>query len=123
MRWKGKLMKIRLFEKISGFLFLPLIFFQGGQLEAQAYEYGLPVLIISWESILLPGVLGLTENLQLAISGRFVVSSSGNSYHYGNEWVTFNRKTLNPDFSGLVLKTGSWRLAIGHSPPGRIQPS
>ncbi len=126
-----------LFKKISGFLFLLVLFFSRVQLGAQPFEYGLPLLSRSQLGIysplataagetilsqvgpqaafLNPGVLGLTENFQLAISGRFMVSSIGTSYNYENKWVTYNRETLNPDFAGLVFGFGAWRLAIGYS--------
>lgn len=133
----SKLMMICLSKKISGFLFLLVLFFSGVKLGAQPFEYGLPLLsrnqlgiysplaTAAGETILSqvgpqaaflnPGVLGLTENLQLAISGRFMIAFCGNSYNDENKWFDYNRKTLNPDFAGLVFGFGAWRLAIGYS--------
>lgn len=130
-------MSIFLPKKISGFLLLLVLFFSGVRLEAQPFEYGLPLLSRSQLGIysplataagetilsqtgpqvafLNPGVLGLTENLQASISGRFMIAFCGNSYDYENRWSDYTRKTLNPDFAGLVFGLGAWRLAIGYS--------
>lgn len=62
-----------------------------------------------------PAVLGLTENRQLSVSGRLMVAFSENKYNYDNEFRTYSRKTLNPDFAGLTLKIGSWKIALGYS--------
>ncbi len=60
-----------------------------------------------------PGLLGLVDDFSLAISGRLIRAFTGNSYGSDNLWNTYSRNTLNPDFSGFILKRGEWRIGLG----------
>lgn len=62
-----------------------------------------------------PGLLGLVDDFYLAISGRLIHAFTENSYNYDNLWTDYSRDTLNPDFSGLALKSGDWRFGLGYS--------
>jgi len=131
-------MRIRSIKKITGFLILLLLLSTGVGLKAQpVHPYGWPLgsrnqlsiysplATAAGETILSqpgpqaaflnPGLPGLTDDFRLAISGRMIIASTGNPYNYADGWTTYSRKTLNPDFFGLTLKVGSWRIGLGYS--------
>jgi len=131
-------MKKPLLNLITGFVFFFLLLSSGLRLNAQPlYPYGnslgsrnqlgvySPLATAAGETILSqpgpqayllnPGLLGFADNFQIAVSGRLVAASTGNFYNNENIWTTYSRQTLNPDFIGLNLKGGDWRIALGYS--------
>jgi long-subunit fatty acid transport protein len=114
-----------------------LIFWSAGNVWAQSDAFGYPLgstnilgiysplasaageTILSFPgpqaAFLNPASMTLASGLQVAVSTRLHYSFSRNSLNYDNQTVSSSRTTFYPEFAGLMVSRGQWRIALGYS--------